>query len=1134
PRLSVYSVNQDVLSVRAYAVSPADWPAFRMYMQSSWRDDRPTAPPGKTVLSTTVQVQGGADELVETSLDLAPALPDGLGQLVLIVEPTAPPKERGPWPVVRTWIQATRLGLDAFADNRELLGWASSLADGRPLAGVELSLLPPGPGALTSENGLASLPLPPSGDGLLVARKGKDLAILPESTQWWATESGWRRPPASDGTRFFVFDDRQMYRPGEEVKVKGWIRLVGQRPEGDVGALGGAARTLSYALRDGQGNEITRGKEPLSAFGGFALALKLPPTMHLGSADLALETDPGSRAGGPHHHVFQVQEFRRPEFEVAAAASAGPHVVGGHATVTVSASYYAGGGLQNADVSWRVGSSPGAFVPPNRDGFAFGSWVPWWEAGRRAQETAGAEILAGRTDAGGKHRLRIDFDRAAPPRPLNLRAEATVVDVNRQAWTSGVNLLVHPAALYVGLKSERTFVAEGEPLLVDAIVTDLDGGAVAGRAVLMRAERLDWEQEAGDWKEKPVDPQDCRVVSAAQAVRCTFRTKEGGPHRITASIADDEGRKNESQLRLWVAGGPMPPGRGVEQESVTLVPDRQGYRAGDTARILVLAPFSPAEGLLTLRRSGMLLRERFTLTGSSHTLEIKLEEAWTPNVHVQVDLLGAAPRGEAPGTRAKPAPRPAFAVGQLDLPVPPLERTLALEVKPREKALPPGGETVLDVALHDAAGRPAAGAEVAVVVVDEAVLSLTGYRLPDPVGVFYSPREGGVRDHHSRASVLLARPEELPQTGIAFQATPSPAPRMSMPMPAAAVDAMALAGSAPERKEAAAPIRLRTDFSALALFAPSVLTDASGRAQVPLKVPDSLTRYRVMAVAVVGGRQFGSGESTLTARLPLMVRPSPPRFLNFGDRFELPVLVQNQTDTPMTVDVAVRANNADLPAGAGRRLIVAANDRAEVRFPAAARRAGSARFQVGAAAGPWADAAAFKLPVWTPATTEAFATYGQIERGAMAQPVKAPAGVLPQFGGLEITTSSTALQALTDAVLYLVAYPFECAEQVSSRVIAVAALRDVLTAFQAQGLPQREQMVAAVKRDLERLQALQNGDGGFAFWRRGDESWPYVSIHVAHALARAREKGFEVPGEMLDRSRRYLKGVEGHIPRVYS
>ena len=47
-------------------------------------------------------------------------------------------------------------------------------------------------------------------------------------------------------------------------------------------------------------------------------------------------------------------------------------------------------------------------------------------------------------------------------------------------------------------------------------------------------------------------------------------------------------------------------------------------------------------------------------------------------------------------------------------------------------------------------------------------------------------------------------------------------------------------------------------------------------------------------------------------------------------------------------------------------------------------------------------------------------------------------------------------------------------------------------------------MVAAVDRDLKRLESIQNGDGGFPFWRRGDRSWPYVSIHVAHALERAQ------------------------------
>jgi hypothetical protein len=205
-----------------------------------------------------------------------------------------------------------------------------------------------------------------------------------------------------------------------------------------------------------------------------------------------------------------------------------------------------------------------------------------------------------------------------------------------------------------------------------------------------------------------------------------------------------------------------------------------------------------------------------------------------------------------------------------------------------------------------------------------------------------------------------------------------------------------------------------------------------------------------------------------------------------------------------------------------------------VRFPVSANAAGTARFQVGAVSGRYADASQFELPVWTPATTEAFATYGELDQsGAVVQPVKAPPDVFRQFGGLEVQTSSTQLQALTDAVLYLVAYPFECSEQLSSRVLAVAALRDVLTAFKAKGLPSPEEMNSAVARDIKRLQGLQNDDGGFAFWRRGDESWPYVSIHVAHALARAKSKGYDVPQPMLDKSKSYLRGIESRIPRRY-
>src|SRR4029077_13033018 len=131
-------------------------------------------------------------------------------------------------------------------------------------------------------------------------------------------------------------------------------------------------------------------------------------------------------------------------------------------------------------------------------------------------------------------------------------------------------------------------------------------------------------------------------------------------------------------------------------------------------------------------------------------------------------------------------------------------------------------------------------------------------------------------------------------------------------------------------------------------------------------------------------------------------------------------------------------------------------------------------------------------PVWTPATTEAFATYGVIDDGpgggpggVTKQPVALPDQVITKFGGLEITTASTNLQALTDAVLYLVHYPYDCAEQRSSRIMAIAALRDVLDAFKVPEMPSRAEMEASVVEDVKHLSQMQNSDGGFTWWKRG-------------------------------------------------
>ena len=1147
PGLSIYSVNYDAARVRAYAVEPADWPAYQAYLRTATRDTSADTPPGRKVRDERLPIRAEADAMVETVIDLADLKAKGHRHLILVIEPEQGlvARLRGMHvPVTRLWVQMSDLAVDAFTDQQDVLAWATSLSTGAPLADVALELYPGGASAQTAADGLARLPLAAraQGDepGYLVASLGDDAALLPEQAWSWGT--GWVKQALDDTFRWYVWDDRQMYRPEEEVHVKGWVRHVAMERGDDHLELPGNGE-ISYELYDAQGNRVAQGVAALNALGGFDLSLTLPAGMNLGYANLRLwlSTAKGSTE---YNHSIQVQEFRRPEFEVSASASQGPHFVGESALVTVSAQYYAGGPLPGADVDWLVRTAPGSYRPPKWDEFDFGFWTPWW-AGRREwdlpEQPSVEQGYHATTDAAGEHVLRIGFDDVQPPRATVVTAEATVMDVNRQAWAASTSLLVHPAAWYVGLRSQPTFVERGDPLHVDAIVVDLDGAAIADVPITVQAVRVKWQYDRGEWQEVEVDEQLCELTSAAEPLRCTFDTPEGGTYRLTAWIADAEDRRNVTQITRWVSGGQRPTAQRVELEEVTLIPDRDEYQPGDTAEILVQAPFVPAEGLLTVRRLGLVHSERFTMDEPGHVLRVPIDEADVPNVTVQVELVGTAPRLDAAGEPDETLPvRPAYATGNLTLRVPAYARTLAVDLAPRQAELEPGGSTTLDLTVRDADGRPVPGAEVAVVVVDEAVLALTGYTLADPIAIFYPDRWTGVSDYRLRQHVLLVDPARLLDEAQAMNAVAEEAVERQMlgtPLPSAApmAETPAMAkGMADEATGAPAPIRVRSDMNPLALFSPETPTDADGTAEVLVTVPDSLTRYRIMAVAISGASDYGKAEANLTARLPLMVRPAAPRFLNFGDRIALPVVLQNQTDAPLAVDVALAVSNLTLEGKPGLAVTVPPRDRVEVRFAVSTLQAGTARLQVAAAAGEWADAAELSLPVYTPATSEAFATYGTLDEGAMAQPIVPPADVYPQFGGLEITTSSTALQALTDAVLYLVSYPFDCSEQLASRILSIAALRDVLEAFQAEGLPPAQEIDAAVQRDIVTLQSLQNNDGGFPVWTRGRESWPFYSIHAAHALARARQKDYAVSDETIQRALAYLREIEAHYPHWYS
>jgi uncharacterized protein YfaS (alpha-2-macroglobulin family) len=165
-------------------------------------------------LERTIPVDAEPDAPADTRIDLESTLSNGLGHVVVAVEPTEWPEDSGRRQSVYTWLQATRISISALADPSEVTGWVTSLEDAAPLAGTTLELMPTGATATTDAEGLGALPLPTARRGdehpALIARLDGDVALLPIRF--------WGRSPR-DALGWYVFTDRPLYRPGEEVHV---------------------------------------------------------------------------------------------------------------------------------------------------------------------------------------------------------------------------------------------------------------------------------------------------------------------------------------------------------------------------------------------------------------------------------------------------------------------------------------------------------------------------------------------------------------------------------------------------------------------------------------------------------------------------------------------------------------------------------------------------------------------------------------------------------------------------------------------------------------------------------------------------------------------------------------------------
>ena len=274
--------------------------------------------------------------------------------------------------------------------------------------------------------------------------------------------------------------------------------------------------------------------------------------------------------------------------------------------------------------------------------------------------------LQGRTGGDGTHRLHLDFDGVRPAQPYTVSAQAVIQDINRQTLAANASLIVHPSAVYVGLKSDDLFVEQGKKLTVDALVCDIDGKVDAGRTISIPGITKGMGLQEGQ-----VEPERRRRegrgrnAPAASAITTDFTPAKGGQWTVKATVHDDRERPNESELTLWVSGGdnagPKDKQRGSD--------GRNGHADSEPQRSTARArrqPFSSSRRSRTRKawRASFMMASspftHFTVKGSTYTLHVPIADAFLPGVGLQVELVGSAPRTDDAGKanpRRSAAPR---------------------------------------------------------------------------------------------------------------------------------------------------------------------------------------------------------------------------------------------------------------------------------------------------------------------------------------------------------------------------------------------------------------------------------------------------------------------------------------------
>ncbi len=1117
--LAVQHVNVDTLVVTMAPVPPA-LEAKALGLESRGSD---TAAWSAVLRGTSVQriaVRNPADRSMITGVRLPTlnAMRPGTPTLFAVKVRGGLPKDSLPDGPV-SLIQVTDLGVHAKVGLREAEVWVTGVSDGSVKQGAAVVLHDATGKAIatarTDAQGLAHLtwssdPVaakpagttsgegdedesPNSGfEGYVSATLGTDRAITaisewdPDLSPYHFNVSGaWgdERLPLAGA----VFTERGIYRPGERVFAKAIIR------NGSLGALRATSPgdSVQWTFHDRDGAVLRETTVRLSAFGTADESIALTSGAAVGEYQLEIK----ARRGGTWRRVaatsYRVAEYRPPEFLVDLSAPSITRMPGDNFTATASARYLFGAPMGRAEISWMARQTPvsaWALDIPGTEGWYIGESGSWWEDEQRQQ----ANVFATRTDTLDATGAR-SFTVALPPNPKGRAArvtvEASVTDINRQVVGASTTTLVHPAEFYVAAKAtgDSYFWKAGTPTAVQVITVRPDGQRTTGVRVHGTVVRREWHRVrrerngvselVGEWVSDTAAT--CAVTTAAAPVSCTFTPKAGGVYAVSLSATDRRGHVASTSFQRWASGEGWVPWSDESQFKMDVIPDRTRYAVGDTATIMVASPFTGAEAWITVEREGLIEQRRLRITSGSTTLKFPITEAWAPNAYVSI--LVARGRSAKPGY-LDDLGRPTIRVGYAELRVTPEVKRLTVAVRAERAEYRPGDSARVTVQVRDRQGR-AAKSEATLWAVDEGVLALTGYKTPDPLDLIYRERGLGMR----LASNMTSVAPQVPEGEKGWRA----------PGGGGGV--------------AGADI-LRSRFQTTAFFIGSVVTDAQGSATITAKLPDNLTTFRLMAVAVTMSDRFGKGQSSMLVTRPLIARQALPRFVRPGDAFTAGAVINRRDGAAVPVTVTAAATGATLRGAAQQTATLAAQRGAEVRFPFTATKVDSVSFRFDVTDGTNADAVRVAIPVKPDQHPVVHTLAGALHDTASVD-LALPAGMDLERSRLSIAVGTSPLAMVHGMEEALRVYPYYCSEQVISAAVPLIAL------FRAgaqrgesllKGNPRRD-----ITRAVEMLVSRQRADGGIGYWSATDWTSAWLSAYAGMVMLDARDAGAGVVVDTL-------------------